>query len=72
MPSGNDYSDGGEEATDLHLIHDPYGGCVESCTHDLARGVLTDDICGGDGPYPSVFPLAASGPLAGLIAAART
>lgn len=31
---------------------DPYRRCPESCVHDLARGVLVDELLDRDGPYP--------------------
>lgn len=37
-------------------IYDPYAACVESCTHDLARGVTLADLENEDGPYQSPFP----------------
>lgn len=38
-------------------VHDPYGGCEGSCTHDLARGVLVSELLGEEGPYPDSHPL---------------
>jgi hypothetical protein len=38
-------------------VHDPYGGCEGSCTHDLARGVLVSELLGQEGPYPDSHPL---------------
>ncbi len=29
---------------------DPYRSCEKDCTHDLAKGVLTDELLSGDGP----------------------
>ena len=51
-------------------VHDPYGGCEDSCTHDLARGALAEDLREGDGPYPDQHPLRGAGWLAARIAAA--
>jgi hypothetical protein len=34
------------------VIHDPYRRCEEQCNHDLARGVLVEDLLSGDGPHP--------------------
>ncbi len=52
------------------LVFDQYRRCVESCTHDLARGVLLAELQGKeDGPYESPFlktPVGV-GPLAYLI-----
>jgi hypothetical protein len=41
---------------------DPYRGCEDGCSHDLAKGVLTSELLGGDGPfdlitYPTQPPL---------------
>ena len=36
---------------------DPYARCEGSCTHDLARGVLTDELIEKDGPYPGTANL---------------
>lgn len=36
-------------------ISDPYLRCDEGCTHDLARGVLVDDLIERDGPFPSLW-----------------
>lgn len=37
---------------------DPYLRCEEGgCTHELARGVLLEELLGGDGPYPLTNPL---------------
>ena len=30
---------------------DPYRKCEEHCNHDLVRGILIDELLGGDGPY---------------------
>ena len=58
--------------TDRRPIHDPYGGCVDSCTHDLARGALTAKLLASDGPYPPLGPFDKPlGPLAELITASR-
>lgn len=34
------------------VVHDPYRRCEEQCNHDLARGVLVEDLLSGDGPHP--------------------
>ncbi len=34
---------------------DPYLGCEEQCTHDLARGVLLEELLGTDGPHPPLW-----------------
>ena len=34
---------------------DPYARCDEGCTHDLARGVLLEELLGGDGPFPPLW-----------------
>ncbi|GMQ86768.1 MAG: hypothetical protein BMS9Abin07_2363 [Acidimicrobiia bacterium] len=34
---------------------DQYLGCEEGCAHDLARGVLVDELLGGDGPHPPLW-----------------
>ena len=31
-------------------MSDPYRKCEETCTHDLARGVMVADLCSRDGP----------------------
>ncbi len=31
--------------------HDPYAGCEGGCAHDLARGVLVNELKEKDGPY---------------------
>ena len=51
-------------------VHDPYGGCEDTCTHDLARGASAKDLRDGDGPYPDQHPLLGAGWLAARIAAA--
>ena len=38
-------------------VHDPYGGCEDTCSHDLARGALTVEVLNEDGPYPDKHPL---------------
>ncbi len=43
-------------------IHDPYGGCEVTCSHDLARGASAKDLHDGDGPYPADHPLFTSNP----------
>jgi len=52
-------------------VHDPYGGCEDTCTHDVARGVLTDELLNEDGPYPDQHPLIGTGWLSARIAAAQ-
>ena len=51
-------------------VHDPYGSCEDSCTHDLARGASAEQLREGDGPYPSEHPLLGNGWLAARIATA--
>ena len=53
-------------------VHDPYGGCEDTCTHDLARGASAKDLRTGDGPYPSEHPLLSRRWLADRITAAAT
>ncbi len=36
-------------------MKDPYQGCEDTCTHDLGRGVLIEELIGWDGPYPVVW-----------------
>ena len=36
---------------------DPYRGCEKDCVHDLARGVLVDELAEKDGPYPGTVNL---------------
>lgn len=48
-------------------FHDPYHGCETRCHHDLAKGVLTDELRSGDGPYPATPPKMGMGPLAGML-----
>ncbi len=43
-------------------VHDPYGGCEDTCSHDLARGASAKDLRDGDGPYPADHPLFATDP----------
>ncbi len=43
-------------------FHDPYGGCEDTCSHDLARGASAKDLRDGDGPYPADHPLFATDP----------
>ncbi len=38
-------------------VHDPYGGCEDTCSHDLARGATAEELRTGDGPYPPEHPL---------------
>ena len=52
-------------------VHDPYGGCEDTCSHDLARGASAEDLREGDGPYPDHLPLLGAGGLAARIAAAQ-
>ena len=52
-------------------VHDPYGGCEETCTHDLARGASAEELRDSDGPYPDQHPLLGAGWLAARIAAAQ-
>ena len=33
---------------------DPYAFCPDLCTHELARGVLIDELKEKDGPYEAV------------------
>ena len=40
---------------------DPFAGCAESCTHDLAKGILVEDLLGGDGPHPPIWGQATPG-----------
>ncbi len=47
----------GMAAAQITPVHDPYGGCEGSCTHDLARGVLVSELLGEEGPYPDSHPL---------------
>ena len=37
-----------------HNVEDPYRRCESGCPHDLSRGVLLQELLGGDGPYPIV------------------
>ena len=69
VQSGDGSNDGG---TDPHRTHDPYGGCVDSCTHELARGVLVAELAARDGPFSPLGPFDKPlGPLAELITASR-
>ena len=52
-------------------FHDPYGGCEDTCSHDLARGASAKELRDGDGPYPDQHPLLGAGWLADRIAAAQ-
>ncbi len=52
-------------------VHDPYGGCEDTCTHDLARTATAEELREGDGPYPDQHPLLGAGWLAARIAAAQ-
>ena len=40
----------------LNPAHDVYHGCEKTCTHDLARGVLIEELVKIDGPHPEPFP----------------
>ncbi len=53
------------------LFLDPYGGCEDSCTHDLARGASVEELRDGDGLYPDQHPLLGAGWLSARIAAAQ-
>ena len=44
-------------AAQTPVVNDPYGGCKESCTHDLALGVLVSSLLEAEGPYPDSHPL---------------
>lgn len=35
----------------LDGTQDPYHNCENRCNHDLVRGVLVEELLGGDGPY---------------------
>lgn len=52
-------------------VSDPYNRCEDSCHHDLAKGVLTAELLGGDGPYPDNYQKPGMGPLASLLIAQR-
>ena len=45
---------GDPPAGDFHGI---YKRCENHCTHDLAKGVLIDELIGGEGPWPDSNPL---------------
>lgn len=34
---------------------DPYARCEEGCTHDLAAGLLTEELRIGDGPFSPLW-----------------
>ena len=53
-------------------VHDPYGGCEDTCTHDLARTATAKELREGDGPYPAEHPLFPRRWLADMIVAANT
>ncbi len=36
---------------------DPYARCSRECVHDLARGVLVNELIEKDGPYPETASL---------------
>lgn len=36
-------------------VTDPYQQCEEGCTHDLAAGLLIEDLLGGDGPFSPLW-----------------
>jgi hypothetical protein len=41
--------------SDSEVVVDPYRACTQSCTHDLAKGVLTEsELCKVDGPFELV------------------
>ena len=54
---------------DIPTIHDPYADCESGCSHDLAFGVLVNDLH-VEGPYPQFSPLAGPGWLAAQVALA--
>ena len=56
----------------IETFHDPYGGCEDTCSHDLARGASAKELREGDGPYPSEHPLLPRRWLADMIVAANT
>ena len=37
----------------MNEVHDPYGGCEVTCSHDLARGASAKELRDSDGPYPA-------------------
>jgi hypothetical protein len=43
-----------DSATDPRTA-DPYRRCEESCTHDLAAGVLIRELLRVDGPHPPAW-----------------
>jgi hypothetical protein len=36
-------------------VPDPYQRCEEGCTHDLAAGLLIEDLLSGDGPFSPLW-----------------
>lgn len=51
-------------ATDEQLaMHDPYRRCEKTCSHDLVRGLLVEELLSSDGPYPDEHPLLSFRPL---------
>ena len=43
-------------------VHDPYGGCEVTCSHDLAHTATAKELHDGDGPYPADHPLFSTDP----------
>jgi hypothetical protein len=43
-----------EMSNKMAPTQDPNARCEESCTHDLARGVLVEELAGGDGPHTPI------------------
>ena len=41
--------------------YDPFSKCEEACSHDLASGVLVEDLLGGDGPFVPMWVLSGTG-----------
>ena len=54
----------GQEPT---KTHDAYRTCEQSCTHDLARGVLVSELISAEGPFPDSNPLMSTGPIAASV-----
>lgn len=51
---------------------DPYARCEEGCTHDLAVGVLVEELLAADGPHPPRWaPVPGLGPVPGSELRAR-
>lgn len=44
-------------ADQLLEMHDPYRRCEKTCSHDLVRGLLVEELLADDGPYPDEHPL---------------